>query len=88
MHATTGFFCPGCGGQRWAYALIQGRFEDAWHFNQMLCIAPLIFLGAYVMKKLGTSKRTNTIAIWALGALVLAFVIWRNMSPQVDFLRA
>ena len=67
---------------------MQGRFEDAWHYNQLFFLAPIIALIGLLMKKLGTSKRTNTIAIWILGALVLAFAIWRNFSPQVDFLRA
>ena len=66
---------------------MQGRFEDAWHYNQLLFLSPLIALIGLLMKKLGTSKRTNTIAIWVLGAVVLAFVIWRNFSPQVDFLK-
>lgn len=67
---------------------MQGRFEDAWHYNQLFFFAPLVAVAALIMKKLGTSKRTNTIAIWVLGAMVLAFVVWRNLPPQVDFLRA
>jgi hypothetical protein len=88
IHAITGVYCPGCGGQRWFVSLLQGRLEDAWNYNQLLSISPIIFLALFLLKKLKVSGTVNTIAICLIGLCVLAFVVWRNLEPQVFALRS
>ena len=34
----TGFYCPGCGGQRAFHQLLHGHFNDAFHSNLLIYI--------------------------------------------------
>ena len=48
----TGFYCPGCGAGRASYALLHGRFLEAFCWNPlMVVILPLLllYLGARVL---------------------------------------
>ena len=86
IHATTGLYCTGCGGQRWLSSLLHGNFEAAWHYNQLLSISPAIFAIYLVVLKVKPGRKTQLILLGALLALIAAFTIWRNFAPQVNFL--
>jgi hypothetical protein len=87
IHATTGLYCTGCGGQRWLSSLLHGNFEAAWHYNQLLSISPAIFAIYLVVLKVKTGRKTQLILLGALLALIAAFTIWRNFAPQVQYLQ-
>lgn len=36
---TTGLYCPGCGSQRAAHALLMGHWGEAFHYNLYLALA-------------------------------------------------
>jgi len=43
FHQTTGFYCPGCGGQRAAHALMHGHLHQAADYNLLLVLVlPLV----------------------------------------------
>ena len=51
LHWLTGLNCPFCGGQRMAWAILQGEWVEAFHYNPFLfCLLPIIilFLLAYL----------------------------------------
>lgn len=86
IHATTGLYCTGCGGQRWLSSLLNGNFEAAWNYNQLLSISPLLFLIYFGVAKLSPGRRTQLFLLGTLFVLLVAFTIWRNLPPQVGFL--
>jgi len=87
IHATTGIYCPGCGGQRWLHALLQGRFEEAWHYNQLLSVSPILALIGWALFRFKTPTWLKVAALIVLLILLIVFVIWRNQPPQVYFLQ-
>ena len=48
---TTGLYCPGCGSQRAAHALLTGHFSEAFHYNPYLLFA-WPYLAALVIERL------------------------------------
>lgn len=87
IYATTGIYCPGCGGQRWAHALLQGDFAAAWHYNQLLSLSPLIALVMWLGYRYKAPAWLRLTGLVVLLVGVFAYVLWRNQSPQVDYLR-
>ncbi len=86
IHAVTGLYCPGCGGQRWFSALLQGDFNAAWHYNQLLSVSPILF-GAYLLiTKLKPGPKVELVTLSIFLTLTAAFMIWRNLPPQVAYL--
>ena len=86
IHATTGLYCTGCGGQRWLSSLLDGDFEAAWHYNQLLSISPILFSIYLVVLKVKPGRRTQSILLGALFVLIAVFTVWRNLPPQVNYL--
>ena len=86
IHATTGFYCTGCGGQRWFSSLIHGDFEAAWNYNQLLSLSPLLFLIYFGVSKLNPGRRTQLVLLGTMFVILAAFTIWRNLPPQVNYL--
>ena len=86
IHATTGLYCTGCGGQRWLSSLLHGDFEAAWHYNQLLSISPILFSIYLVVLKVKPGRRTQSILLGALFVLIAVFTVWRNLPPQVFYL--
>ncbi len=89
----TGFYCPGCGGQRMLSALLRGDLPQAFRRNPFLfCILPLAAAYAvaeavrYTQKKrpLYQSKRFPAVLIVIL-VLALVFAVLRNL-PGFEFL--
>lgn len=86
IHSTTGFYCTGCGGQRWFSSLLNGNFEAAWNYNQLLSLSPLLLLVYLGVSKLNPGRRTQLFLLGTLFVLLAAFTIWRNLPPQVHYL--
>jgi hypothetical protein len=78
--ATTGWFCPGCGGLRMAHAIAHGRLGEAASRN--LLAFTLIPVAAYlwglwvVSAWRGTPVRTRLGARWPIFTLVAAIVVF------------
>ncbi|MDM1045317.1 DUF2752 domain-containing protein [Myroides sp. 1354] len=45
----TGWDCPGCGGQRAVDAIVQGKFKDAFYYNQLIYIYLSVIAYIYVL---------------------------------------
>lgn len=86
IHATTGFYCTGCGGQRWLASLLEGDFVAAWNYNQLLSLSPLLFLLYLGITKLSPGRRTKVLLLATLIVLIAAFTIWRNLPEQAGYL--
>lgn len=86
IHAATGIYCPGCGGQRWLHAVLQGRFEEAWHYNQLFWFSPLFLFAVWALFRFRAPNWVKVASLGLFFALTIAFVIWRNQPPQVGYL--
>jgi Protein of unknown function (DUF2752) len=84
----TGFFCPGCGGQRAFHAILHGNFTDAFHDNLLIFIAIPIAFYKIILQLNGTASKDvftlNTKGIWIFLSLLIIFVLIRNI-PQYPF---
>lgn len=89
----TGFFCPGCGGQRMILALLRGDFAGAFHYNPFLFFF-LPLAGAYcvweaaryIRKKPPLYNRRGFLAAAAvIAVLAVIFTVLRNL-PGFGFL--
>jgi len=79
IHATTGLFCPGCGGQRAVRALLDGHFELALRCNALLFAVPLFFLALHVVTRSpwGAAGRRTLLVVAALS--VIGYTVLRNL---------
>lgn len=79
----TGFYCPGCGGQRAFHALLNGNFAEAFHDNLLIFIViPITFYKIMLELNGSASKdvfiwRSNGICIFL--SLLFFFTIIRNI---------
>ncbi|MTG99007.1 MULTISPECIES: DUF2752 domain-containing protein [Myroides] len=89
IYDTSGWLCPGCGGQRALHSILQGHLLEAFHFNQLIYIyIPLIailyiaFVETFVLK----NKRIRNYIHFPrwfsvfLIVLIAAFTIYRNWN--------
>lgn len=91
--ALTGFYCPGCGGQRMVWAVLRGDFPEALSQNALLLfLLPLFGTGAvweasrYARGKSSlTKKRWFVPALLAVLLLTAVFTLLRNL-PGFEFL--
>ena len=82
----TGVYCPGCGGLRSAYAVAHGHFRTALGCNALAVAGYAVLAVVWVMwtwralrgRSFEPALRPG--ALWALGVLVAAFTIVRNLS--------
>jgi len=88
FHELTGLFCPGCGSQRAAHHLLNGRFLLAMQFNGLMVLScPFIaWWFAARTARIWTGVRLPCIRLTATAGrgilvLVIAFWIARNI-PQ------
>ncbi len=95
LHATTGLWCPFCGGLRCVAALSHGDLAAAASFNVVvLVLIPVLALWWVLGTRAAWAgrphpwPRLDNRAWLVLGAALVAFMIWRNLPalPFADFL--
>jgi hypothetical protein len=83
----TGLDCPGCGMTRGTYALLQGRFKDAFLFNPVgMILLPLAMIGVAIEAMAWVMNRPQMFRLnpgrWGatiLGVVLIAWWIGRNL---------
>lgn len=93
FYETTGWYCPGCGSGRAVYALLHGRFREAFFDNMLLFVlgvpAAGVLLVEYlrlVFPALGIKPVFLSRAVMAICAmLIFGFWIARNI-PALSIL--
>lgn len=80
FHRLTGLDCPGCGTQRAVHAMFAGDFGRAWSSNPALFFA-LAYVGLYALPlpRLKAAL-TSGPAIYAVGAAILFWWVFRNIA--------
>ncbi|MCB2411563.1 DUF2752 domain-containing protein, partial [Demequina sp. TTPB684] len=92
LFATTGLYCPGCGGTRAVYDLAHGNVAGALAMNPLFTLAvPLlgVLWVRWVMRLRGFVLREWPFPTWAgiaLPAVILAFLVLRNVGPFASLL--
>ncbi|MDX3852820.1 DUF2752 domain-containing protein [Streptomyces sp. AK02-01A] len=85
LYGLTGVYCPGCGGLRSAHAVAHGDLSGALGDNAVAVLGYAAFAVLWVAWVVRARKRLPLrIALapawwWALGGLVLAFSVVRNL---------
>jgi len=86
FHATTGLYCPGCGGLRGLHELLHGHWLAALRMNLLAFgLAPLlILLGLTGWLRRGKPRGAGTVwsrpwFVWLLMGMVVAFGVLRNL---------
>lgn len=85
--AVTGWYCPACGGLRSAYAVVHGDFGGALHDNALAVVGYGVCAVLWVLwaareargRVGGGPRRVRPAVWWALGAVVIAFTVIRNL---------
>jgi hypothetical protein len=79
----TGFYCPGCGGQRAFHALLHGDFIEAFHDNLLIFIVIPITFYKIILEMNGSASNDVFILkdgeIWIFLSLLFFFTILRNV---------
>ncbi|MEV5609328.1 DUF2752 domain-containing protein [Streptomyces sp. NPDC052225] len=81
----TGIYCPGCGGLRGAHALVHGDLTAALGANALAVAGYAVLAVLWTVwavraargKPLGITF--GRVQLWAIGAVVLAFTVVRNL---------
>jgi hypothetical protein len=87
FHQLTGLYCPGCGSQRAASALLHGNIGQAFGFNVLFVISlPFILYSAVVFcwnafsdKKIRQRVFYSPVFVKTVLALVVGFAVLRNI---------
>ena len=87
FHRLTGWYCPGCGGQRALHELLHGRFAAAFQLNPFAMVLFLPLAGyayaAYALRVLGGVRLPGMAVrngqVIALLAAMALFGILRNL---------
>lgn len=92
LHAATGYWCPGCGGTRAVYDLAHLDFLGALSMNPLVALA-VPFLAVlwvrWVTRLAGRQLKEWPFPGWAggaLGGLILAFLVLRNIPMFAPWL--
>ena len=84
FHKYTGLHCAGCGNTRAAYYLLHGNIRKSLACNIMLIPYMLLFLCIIFKPK----WLDNSISVWAIPGVIVAFTVLRNVSWTPFFLLA
>ncbi len=86
FHALTGLNCPGCGSLRALHHLTHGEFRAALHCNPLLIVALTLLVLTWIRQQgwrrdspFPTSRLRRPATAWAIGAIVIAFGVLRNV---------
>lgn len=92
LREATGWDCPGCGGLRATHALTRGDLAGALDHNVVIValLPALVALwGIWLLRSLGVRiprpPQPKAPVWWALGALLLAFTVIRNIGGVALF---
>ena len=91
LYATTGLWCPFCGGLRATHDLARGDVFAAWDMNPLwVVVAPLLVLAWFrwlVAAARGRTMRRLPVALpWVTLGVVLAFGVLRNLPTLEAYL--
>jgi hypothetical protein len=91
LYATTGLWCPFCGGLRATHDLARGDVSAAWGMNPLwVVVAPLLVLawGRWLMAAARgrTSHRLPVALPWVTLGVVVAFGALRNVPVLAPYL--
>lgn len=87
----TGIYCPGCGGLRSAHAIAHGDLTAALGANALAVVGYVLFAALWTLWAVRAARGRplglglGRAHLWALGAVVLAFTVVRNL-PFAGFL--
>ncbi|HRI11492.1 MAG TPA: DUF2752 domain-containing protein [Verrucomicrobiota bacterium] len=86
LHQMTGLQCPGCGATRALHALLNGHWEQAFHYNALLVMALPVVVWMAVRGFFGwwtgrwwRNPVSHPAVIAALAGLVVGFGLARNV---------
>lgn len=86
IHAVTGLWCPGCGGQRALHAVLRGDLETAVAQNALVFALPAFVLAGFFAEN---SRRPlwNRLVVGLVVTVTALFTIVRNLpgSPLAPF---
>lgn len=91
FHAWTGYYCPGCGGTRAVYALLQGKFFRSFVYHPLVpCTAVLggWFMVSQTLERLSRRKwrigmHFRDWYLWAALVLITVNFIVKNMALAI-----
>ncbi|MFF5087519.1 DUF2752 domain-containing protein [Streptomyces niveus] len=81
----TGLYCPGCGGLRSAHAVAHGDLATAFGANALAVVGYGVFAVVWLVWLIRVARGTrHQVSVppllgWAVGAVVLAFSVVRNL---------
>jgi Protein of unknown function (DUF2752) len=78
LHATTGLYCPACGGLRMVHDVLHGDFVLALHDNALALAAVAAGLAAWLYWTvcLLRGRPAQVRPSWLSPAIILALVVW------------
>lgn len=79
----TGFFCPGCGGQRAFHDILHGNFKNAFHNNPLIFFVLIFFTlkitDVFFNTTISKKFLLNNKGIWIFLGFLICFTILRNL---------
>lgn len=82
FHLITKLYCPGCGMTRALKSLLNLEFYQAFRYNSLIILMPVILINYYVLKNMKLSRIINIFLL----IIVLTYGILRNIE-YFDYLR-
>ena len=84
IHATTGFYCPGCGGTRAVKAVLSGDLPLAFHDNALLMASPVALACGLLIEKYSQKRTWLYVYLAIVLVVVVIFTVVRN-QPGSQF---